>query len=745
MLPSWASFFRAFAEQLLTYESRQASLVAALREAGVGKLEEKDAQGRVVLLQVMDPFTAFSAILKYGNAARRVKIFNHLGRAWGLDLLLNTNETFAGLAAPLPFDFWFFSPQNKRLPTDIPTLWQVFKEGLAERVTEATWQAALDIRNINWAKLTQGLSWIAPQTYFPLTGLTASFLQGSPPPTTWQAYQALLLAMQKQHPEGFSALLAGLGATHLSTVAEPASAYEAHNSVPAVAHPLNTILFGPPGTGKTYHTITHAIAILEGQTIAAVQNRARQEVKAAFDAYVAQGQVAFVTFHPSFSYEDFVEGIKPRLNRSEDADAETQTNGGAVTDLQYEIADGVFKQICERAAAYQAYANSPDFTFPTSFGAVLAKARFAKLSLGNVLNPEDQAVYEYCIAQNRIGLGWGADYNCTPYENETALVESLKAQGETHRPTLNMLKAFRFWLQKDDIVLISDGLTRIRAIGRVTGPYFYDAKASIPYRHFRTVEWLAKEVKIPVHEVYAKQFSQQTFYPLYDGLIRKPFFQERVARKPKPHVLILDEVNRGQVAHIFGELITLLEPDKRLGQPEAVTLTLPYSKRNFGVPDNLYILGTMNTADRSVAALDTALRRRFVFQAQLPQAALLPETLTDAPVNLRRLLETLNARLERLLDQDHTIGHAYFLPIQTFEELQTVFARQILPLLQEYFFRDPARIGMVLGRSFVQPQTEPRTFAPGFRDFLEAFEDQPRYTLLDSYTRTPEDFISIYA
>jgi 5-methylcytosine-specific restriction endonuclease McrBC GTP-binding regulatory subunit McrB len=175
------------------------------------------------------------------------------------------------------------------------------------------------------------------------------------------------------------------------------------------------------------------------------------------------------------------------------------------------------------------------------------------------------------------------------------------------------------------------------------------------------------------------------------------------------YAIFIDEINRGNVANIFGELITLIESDKRLGATNQMTVTLPYSKKEFGVPHNLDIIGTMNTADRSVEALDTALRRRFSFQEVLPEPELIEKVLGEKSdfegFKLNEVLKTINYRIERLIDRDHTIGHAYFLKLKGVEDFKAglvdVFCDNIMPLLQEYFYNDYPKIGLVLGKGFV--------------------------------------------
>lgn len=217
-------------------------------------------------------------------------------------------------------------------------------------------------------------------------------------------------------------------------------------------------------------------------------------------------------------------------------------------------------------------------------------------------------------------------------------------------------------------------------------------------------------------------------YKIQDGIF-KQICDNAKSNSNKNFVLIIDEINRGNVSQIFGELITLIEDDKRVGCPEALEVTLPYSKVKFGVPSNLYIIGTMNTADRSVEALDAALRRRFSFEEMQPDSNLIKNKgklkdgllkLADDEINLPNLLKVINLRIEKLLDKDHQIGHSYFINVEKLDELKLAFQNKIIPLLQEYFFGDYGKIGLVLGKGFVEKVQNKSSFA----DFPDADADE---------------------
>lgn len=391
--------------------------------------------------------------------------------------------------------------------------------------------------------------------------------------------------------------------------------------------PLNQIMYGPPGTGKTYHTINEALRICDPRFYYDnVDDRAellRRFKELLIDEEKGKdGRIAFCTFHQSMSYEDFIEGIKPLMN---DGDSS----------LKYEIKSGLFKDMAERAA-YHTSENVDEDRQRLSFtDEEYAKAQFYKLSLGNSTIEEDTEIYRYCMDNGVISIGFMQGSDLTGKSQGD--IKQMVADVRDTPYAATAMNYFIHYLKTGHYVVVTNGNVRVRAIGRVTGEYFH-ADQGIEYPHFRKVDWLLKDVDIPYQEIYSRQFSQQSIYKLDSDGINRDFFVKQPRKSDalgKNFVLIIDEINRGNVSQIFGELITLIEDTKRADKPEALSSILPYSRKMFSVPDNLYLIGTMNTADRSVEALDTALRRRFTFKEMNPK----PELLTGTQVLFRLLWE----------------------------------------------------------------------------------------------------------
>lgn len=552
-----------------------------------------------------------------------------------------------------------------------------------------------------------------------------------------------------------------------------------------MSQPLNQILYGPPGTGKTYHTINKALSILDGN----LDGLNRIELKSRYDEYVKAGRIVFTTFHQSLGYEDFVEGIKPLEPQNE------------ASTLQYETKPGIFKLICNAAKLPDKVKIQNEETFN--------KVRFHKMSLGGLQNPH---IHDWCIKNNCVGLGWGGDKKFAGYDKITQWKE-YRDKFQKEFPDLviesryNITAMFNFQKMKiGDIVVISKGNNIIDAIGRITSDYYWSDENDFEYYQFKKVEWLATNLNQTPETFFRKKVSQQSIYEFYDEDIKRDAFKDLFkpdGQEVKPFVLIIDEINRGNVSRVFGELITLLEPDKRIGNPEALKVTLPYSRDEFGVPMNLYLIGTMNTADRSVEALDSALRRRFNFQEMQPMPELLapqrmfwqmlwdhegagwedetyvaheqglmelfeikeylkqnlekiwegwkyirnetqisdlkPEYFTG--INLESLLNTLNERLEILRDRDHQIGHAYLITVRSIDDLISRFRDNIIPLLQEYFFGDYRKLRLILGDGFINSKTVKASFAVNDEDEPDSKE---LFKINDSAFDSKENFLAAY-
>jgi len=451
--------------------------------------------------------------------------------------------------------------------------------------------------------------------------------------------------------------------------------------------PLNQILYGPPGTGKTFATVDAALSILDPEFLE--QHGAdRTALKSRFDALAKEQRVRFVTFHQSFSYEDFVEGIRANVSPEE---------GETATAVSYAVRPGVFVELCQDAKR--------DKVLDERLG-VREGANVWKLSIEEASSAGDTR--RYCLEHGEARIGWpdAGDIRTADWK----ALESTLGSNERHS-----LRDFGLNIVPGDVMVCLASKTSIGAVGVVTGEYEYTPE--VPegvrpdYVHRLPVNWLAKRLNFDMRELnQGKQLTLKTVYQLrriqwpdlLAGLkiVRADFSSAKLpaASLAEPYVLIIDEINRGNVSRIFGELITLIEPSKRAGADEALKVVLPYSQESFSVPSNVYLIGTMNTADRSLASLDVALRRRFVFTSMPPQPELLDDTVVDGIV-VGQLLRIMNQRIEALLDRDHCLGHAYFMPLRddpSLARLGSIFRNQVLPLLQEYFFDDWQRIQWVL-------------------------------------------------
>ena len=450
-----------------------------------------------------------------------------------------------------------------------------------------------------------------------------------------------------------------------------------------------------------------------------VQSEPHEKVLERYQQYRQDSRIEFTTFHQSFGYEDFIEGIRPRFL----SEGEEEKNEG---EIAYEIADGVFKRFCSIA---QPPAVDPNHN-PYGFSAAPAIWKVSLAGTG------ENQLRTYCMEKGCIRIGWDG-YG-----------ESITDETDYYAGGKAVLNAFLSRMQIGDIVLSCYTARSIDAVGVVTGEPEWNEEFD-HYKRLRKVKWLIQGKEIPIDAFcLEKNLTLSTVYRLnttvanvIDVLGQYGFSAALPAPGKKgPYVFIMDEINRGNISKIFGELITLIEPSKRLVQREELQAKLPYSHELFGISDNVYLLGTMNTADRSIALLDTALRRRFSFVEMMPDSRVLDGIEVDG-ISVSGLLTTLNRRIEVLFDREHTLGHAYFTPLRDSPTIQTlgeIFRDKVIPLLQEYFYDDYEKIRLVLGDRKRPEQQQFFQMVPA--DPQELFGEELDFELNSAYRINPDAF-----
>lgn len=444
----------------------------------------------------------------------------------------------------------------------------------------------------------------------------------------------------------------------------------------------NIIFYGPPGTGKTYTTAKRAVAICD--KIAEEDLTDYTEVMKRYNELKENNRIEFITFHQSYGYEEFIEGIKPIIsNEDDESEDESENNQESKTDIKiendvkYKIEAGIFKKFCDNAKKAIIESKSNIYISP--------KAIVWKVTVRD-------EVKEDCFDNNYVRINFElGTAGASKFDNE---------------------------IKKGDIIITTSGSrTKINGIAVVTDGKAYTLNKDKSDTTTRNVSWLVKGIDEDIYEINDKKILPRktvTKVPniKVENIIKlakknNPKAEIDIEKNKDPYVFIIDEINRGNISKIFGELITLIETTKRAGKEECISTKLPYSNEEFTVPDNVYIIGTMNTADRSIALMDTALRRRFKFEEILPNYDLLKDIFVEdegVKVNIGAMLKVINERIEYLYDREHTIGHAVFLEKGKddkididINKLENIFKKNIIPLLQEYFYEDYEKIRIVLG------------------------------------------------
>lgn len=436
----------------------------------------------------------------------------------------------------------------------------------------------------------------------------------------------------------------------------------------------NVVLYGAPGTGKTYDVPELAVRLCDPAFMAAEPSR--EEIVSRYNQLKTEKRIAFTTFHQSLDYEDWIEGLRPVVNEN--------------SQVTYEIESGLFKKLCEEAERPVV----KDKQVGIADNAVVWKVSLAGTG--------DNPVRSDCMENNHIRIGWD-DYG--PVISDETDWSVYNGEGK------QILDAYINKMKIGDIVMSCYSSQTIDAIGVVGGDYEFDD--SLPdYKRVRRVNWLVKNINENIVEMNdGKTMTLGTVYRLNSitldnvkSILEKYDTSPKMEENDKAYVMVIDELNRGNVSKVFGELITLLEADKRKGRINAESVVLPYSKKAFHIPNNVYLIATMNTADRSLGSLDYAIRRRFAFIAEKPfglEVEGFNEELFEKVSSLfvknfdeykesgwdpTMKLEPADTLSEEYKPEDVWIGHSYFL-MQDEEGEDNTSNRllyEIIPLLEEY-------------------------------------------------------------
>ncbi len=470
-------------------------------------------------------------------------------------------------------------------------------------------------------------------------------------------------------------------------------------------YPHNIILYGPTGTGKTYRTINYALAIIEQKPLELIAQESRRDLRARYEQYMESGYIHFVTFHENFTYQDFVESSRVNVLKGTE-----------------EIQDGIFKQVAIEAKrsivesllenipeeknqldfnqlyrAFLAYLRSESFkAFQTNLDKKIILHKIAQF--GHIAVRPQNSFSVYTVSKHKIKKLY--DHFKEGHQSENLQEEIREVVGGANPMTV--------WA-------VFSELKRFEVTFRET---IEDDNSSLDVDDEKVQEFELNKMKDIAN------------------------FQS------KRHVLILDEINRGDIAKTFGEILSILSSKKREGAPEAQAVILPFSKTYFSIPPNLYLIGTMNIKDSDLARMDAGLRSRFQFIRLKPRPEVLPTIIENGKeIDLAKMLFVINRRIHILLGEDHGVGHAYLMNVQNFQHLKMIFFGKIVPLLIDYFDGDSEKIGLVLGKEFFhhyQPE-HGIMLADFYPEVNDKYHLEKKF-LLKQITAVNEDaFINIYA
>lgn len=678
---TWIPYYKEFAQRLTQFQKdrkRLLNLIYDNRDELLAKyLHDQGGEGD--LLEDIDPFTVFGLFnrgIKHENRINSAKLFKNI-----LDIKVDIPKDFEGIPVLNNQKSHFFGFRSHRWKNDIQNLWNLFIKVVNDENFEEEYNTVIK-QFIIKVNITMGLFWIRPEKFLAFDRTNRQYLKeqyGIKLPNKapeYSEYMKILDSINKKMASGeikentFYELSA-----NANNLGYDNSDYDSYLEWGSFYTELwkkrkNVILQGAPGTGKTYRIPELVVRLCEPEFDA--NNATRKELMSVYDRLKEEKRVMFTTFHQSMDYEDWLEGLRPVLENDQ---------------VTYKIEPGIFKRLCteaERPLSAKKDVNISD------------EAIVWKVSLSGT---GDNPVRRDCMKNGYIRIGWdGYGENITE-ETDWSIHNG---EGKT------ILNAFINTMKVGDIVMSCYSSRTIDAIGIVTGEYEWHDNFE-HYKRVRRVKWLVKDINEDIVKLNDdKTMTLGTVYRLnaitldkVKSLLDKYEASKTLIDNNKPYVIVIDEFNRGNVSKIFGELITLLEPDKRKGMRNAESVLLPYSKKEFYIPSNVFLVATMNTADRSLDTIDYAIRRRFAFITVKPQeidddnfnSELFREVSSLFISNYDEYAESgfddtikllpAETLSEEYRPEDVWIGHSYFIMDGEYA-LQDRLLFEIIPLLEEY-------------------------------------------------------------
>lgn len=678
---TWIPFYKEFAEKLLQFQTDRKKLLKLIYDNRATLLADylHDEGGKDDLFTDIDPFTTFGIFnrgVKKENRIRSAELFKDL-----LNMSANVPEDFVGIPILNNQKSHFFGFRRDREDDDIDNLWSLFVKVVKTENFEDEYNKVIRQYLIR-VNITMALFWIRPEDFLAFDSTNRAYLK--------EQYGVILPNKAPEYSE-YMSILNDIKAKMKKGVIKEKTFYElsanANNGtldeteltwyddwVLTWKRRKNVVLYGAPGTGKTYDVPEFAVRLCDPAFMAAEPSR--EEIVSRYNQLKTEKRIAFTTFHQSLDYEDWIEGLRPVVNEN--------------SQVTYEIESGIFKKLCEEAERPVV----KDKQVGIADNAVVWKVSLAGTG--------DNNVRRECMENNHIRIGWDGYGPVISDETDWSVYNGEGKQ---------ILDAYINKMKIGDIVMSCYSSQTIDAIGVVVGDYEFEDKFP-NYKRVRRVNWLVKNINENIVEMNdGKTMTLGTVYRLNSitldnvkSILEKYNTSSKMEENDKAYVMVIDELNRGNVSKVFGELITLLEADKRKGRINAESVVLPYSKKGFHIPNNVYLIATMNTADRSLGSLDYAIRRRFAFIAEKPFGLEVDgfdedlfekvsslfvknfDEYKESGWDLTMKLEPADTLSDEYKPEDVWIGHSYFL-MQDEEGEDNTSNRllyEIIPLLEEY-------------------------------------------------------------